>query len=248
MRSTASRNVSIDDANEKRTKSFPAGPKAAPGMAATPPSSSITRHNSSAGTPDLGFPQRLHRRCEREAHKIFPRRSESRTRNGRHAAFVQHHAAQLLRRNARSRLPATSPSTMRTRSAQNLSPPVRKPHPEWPPRRLRPASRGTTPPPERPISASRNVSIDDANEKRTKSFPAGPKAAPGMAATPPSSSITRHNSSAGTPDLGFPQRLHRRCEREAHKIFPRRSESRTRNGRHAAFVQHHAAQLLRRNA
>src|SRR5215470_700370 len=48
MRSTASRSVAVDDANEKRTKSLPAGPNAAPGIAATPASSSMILQISSA--------------------------------------------------------------------------------------------------------------------------------------------------------------------------------------------------------
>src|SRR6266567_1313943 len=51
MRSTASCRVAIEEAKEKRMKSLPAGPKAAPGMAATPASSSRMRHSSSALMP-----------------------------------------------------------------------------------------------------------------------------------------------------------------------------------------------------
>src|SRR5882762_2753079 len=51
IRSTASFKLATDEANEKRTKSFPDGPKAAPGIAATPPSSSSIRHTSSALVP-----------------------------------------------------------------------------------------------------------------------------------------------------------------------------------------------------
>src|SRR5216684_4452222 len=43
IRSTASFSVAFEDANEKRTKSAPLGPNAAPGMAATPASSSMMR-------------------------------------------------------------------------------------------------------------------------------------------------------------------------------------------------------------
>ena len=51
IRSTASCNVAVEEANEKRTKSVPASPKAAPGMAATPASSSRMRQSSSALIP-----------------------------------------------------------------------------------------------------------------------------------------------------------------------------------------------------
>src|SRR5260370_18820554 len=48
-------------------------------------------------------------------------------------------------------------------------------------------------------AASCRFAIDDANEKRTKLLPEGPNAAPGIAATPASSSRTRQISSALAP-------------------------------------------------
>jgi hypothetical protein len=41
----------MEEANEKRTKSLPELPKAAPGIAATPASSSMMRQSSSAAIP-----------------------------------------------------------------------------------------------------------------------------------------------------------------------------------------------------
>ena len=51
IRSTASFRMAVDDAKEKRTNSAPAGPNAAPGIAATPASSSMMRQISSALRP-----------------------------------------------------------------------------------------------------------------------------------------------------------------------------------------------------
>src|SRR5689334_20754562 len=51
IRSTASFRLAVDEANENRTKSALESPNAAPGMAATPASSSITRQTSSAVMP-----------------------------------------------------------------------------------------------------------------------------------------------------------------------------------------------------
>src|SRR5260370_12524463 len=48
-------------------------------------------------------------------------------------------------------------------------------------------------------AASCRFAIDDANEKRTKLLPEGPNAAPGMAATPASSSRTRQIASPLAP-------------------------------------------------
>ncbi len=75
MRSTASCRVAIDDANEKRMKSFPVGPKAAPGIAATPASSSRMRHrffgsHARASDIDPGIERAFRRLAAEAGHAI----------------------------------------------------------------------------------------------------------------------------------------------------------------------------------